>query len=229
MGTIERIDARLCQYHKENFSSSKYVDNNGIGKFQKFCDDNGYDSEAVRDELAADADIEDCQLVEFDDNFPCKLKHPDDKKKEIFNLQKGCLEGNVGTEKKESIQANPSQQTIQAQNQLQAEIDLSAQDKQVITYPFIKKKAKELEDINETYSLGDTRYYLQPGLGETNYANKDSACFLLFETITKMFDFNPLFCWLHDHTKQPLGPVIFSIKDDEKGRYYEDDRVIACA
>eukprot|EP01083_Nonionella_stella_P296020 1005766_1 len=73
---IEKIDEGLKKYYK---SLGKEYDK----LFSNYCDDNGFDEDALEEELQVDPS--DCLLVDFDDNFPFK-KQPTDKVRFIFDL-----------------------------------------------------------------------------------------------------------------------------------------------
>lgn len=64
----QQIDQGLASYYELN--NVEYY-NDGTGKFGQWCQDNGYDSDMLYDELNQDAS--DCALVDFDEYFPSKF------------------------------------------------------------------------------------------------------------------------------------------------------------
>ncbi|MEM7361922.1 MAG: hypothetical protein AAF335_02825 [Bacteroidota bacterium] len=91
---ITTIEHRLEAYYRSQGVS--YYDNNGKGKFGDFCENNGFDDDAVKDEL--ESDFNDCLLVDFDKKFPGTEGQPD-KVEYIYNMIKGVKPQN---KKKES-------------------------------------------------------------------------------------------------------------------------------
>ncbi len=80
---IQQIDELLKVYYELNHKHD-YLDENGIGRFKSYCDDNGFDDDSLLDEFS---DADDCMLTGFDDTFTC----PDGTEKEslyLFNLLK---------------------------------------------------------------------------------------------------------------------------------------------
>eukprot|EP01084_Bolivina_argentea_P131944 232843_1 len=86
----KQIDIGLSKYYKDK--EIEYFDNDGIGKFMEWCDVNGYDTEAIEDEL--EQEPIDCALVEFDQNFPT-TKINDNKTNEIFNIIKNIFQSQL--------------------------------------------------------------------------------------------------------------------------------------
>eukprot|EP01084_Bolivina_argentea_P150829 263350_1 len=80
---IQQIDECLSRYY-ESFKRKDYV-KNGVGKFQLYCDENGFSNADIDEELN---NARDCTLVDMDDNFPLQIGTLDgDKKNEaIFNI-----------------------------------------------------------------------------------------------------------------------------------------------
>ena len=66
IGNKEQIDIGLSRYYAHK--SIQYFNNDGIGKFMEWCDDNGYDDDNIAFELQQDP--QDFILHEFDDDFP---------------------------------------------------------------------------------------------------------------------------------------------------------------
>eukprot|EP01083_Nonionella_stella_P211220 763941_1 len=64
---IKQIDAALQKYYI-SLNRRDYLDANGNGKFLIHCEDNGFDDDAIEEELQADP--EECMVIDFDDNFP---------------------------------------------------------------------------------------------------------------------------------------------------------------
>eukprot|EP01084_Bolivina_argentea_P236583 397759_1 len=65
---IAKIDKELENYYKL-LGRDNYIDDDGIGKFIAFTQDNGFESDDIREELEVE-DPEDSMLIDFDDNFP---------------------------------------------------------------------------------------------------------------------------------------------------------------
>ena len=65
--TIQKMDEALGRYYKLK-GRTDYFNEQGIGIFAEFCDDNGMDDEAVDGEFEENADIAGCILLEFDDD-----------------------------------------------------------------------------------------------------------------------------------------------------------------
>eukprot|EP01083_Nonionella_stella_P066671 175797_1 len=68
---IDRIDQGLATYYWSN--GAKYY-NDGIGKFKSYCEEYGFDDDAVEEELSLFAPT-DCMLVEFDSDCSRTLDH----------------------------------------------------------------------------------------------------------------------------------------------------------
>ena len=84
MSTAKRICDVIGGYFQFK-QQDGYYDENNVGEFEKWADDNGYDTEMIEDELGGDAD--DCTMLDFIDDFPTHLE--DDHKNEfIFNMLK---------------------------------------------------------------------------------------------------------------------------------------------
>lgn len=60
------MDKGLEEYYKS--IEVNYFNDEGVGKFWEFCDENGFDDEDLEEEL--ENDPEDCMILEFDENFP---------------------------------------------------------------------------------------------------------------------------------------------------------------
>eukprot|EP00483_Globobulimina_turgida_P012264 UN12286 len=65
MSIIDQIDRVLEEYYK-SFKRNDYKNADGIGKFKKYCDDNGFEENDISEEMKAPPD--DCMLVDFDKN-----------------------------------------------------------------------------------------------------------------------------------------------------------------
>ena len=84
--TITRqIDRGLRRYYAHK--NIPYENEQGISKFITWLDENGYDSEVIKEEFKQSPD--EAAIVEFDDNFPTD-KTGYDKEEEIFQLLKQC-------------------------------------------------------------------------------------------------------------------------------------------
>eukprot|EP01084_Bolivina_argentea_P264247 447557_1 len=87
---IEQIDEGLCEYYKLK-GQLDYLDEHGVGKFKKWCQDQGYDSNLVDDEL--NGPMDECMFINFDRNFPIDDQKQDNSI-EIFNIIKKCFQKN---------------------------------------------------------------------------------------------------------------------------------------
>lgn len=85
---VQSIDRVMRDYYKFQ-STPGYDDEDGVGLFVKFAEDNGYGTEEIQDELEADdpeeSTLADC--IEIDD-FPSTLKEDRLKRHYIFQLIK---------------------------------------------------------------------------------------------------------------------------------------------
>eukprot|EP01084_Bolivina_argentea_P072964 132432_1 len=90
MSLIERIDKALHLYYK-HYQRSDYISSeNNNGKFQIFCEENGFEDDDVETELQALPD--ECMLVEFDDTFPLlrSIINPKEKISKIHEILNYC-------------------------------------------------------------------------------------------------------------------------------------------
>eukprot|EP01083_Nonionella_stella_P303936 1054000_1 len=66
---IARIDDGLSDYYqKQQIDYFVEGGRNYIGKFMKFCEENGFDDDTVKNEK--DSSVEECLLLDFDPKFP---------------------------------------------------------------------------------------------------------------------------------------------------------------
>ena len=73
MKTIERMDKGLHVFYTSQNLNGAYLNNDGVGKFQAFCDEQSYGTDDVREELAEEEEkYNNCGVLEFDQNFPHK-------------------------------------------------------------------------------------------------------------------------------------------------------------
>eukprot|EP01084_Bolivina_argentea_P084419 152672_1 len=94
MSLINKIDQALDEYYKQ-LKRNDYRNDDGIGKFHQYVEDNGFDSDAIKEELHDEESI----LVDFDKDFPCMkaMKNESEKKKEILSiLQKAAAGQAIG-------------------------------------------------------------------------------------------------------------------------------------
>ena len=66
---ISYIDSGLAAFYYKKGLGLRYVNSDGVGLFAAFCTNNDFDEEAVIDELDPQNKTE-CQIVEFDPEFP---------------------------------------------------------------------------------------------------------------------------------------------------------------
>ncbi|MEM7362193.1 MAG: hypothetical protein AAF335_04250 [Bacteroidota bacterium] len=81
----DKIDHGLNIYYQSK-EIYDYFDDNGKGKFSKFCQEDGFDTETIEEEFKGN--IEDCSLLDFDDNFPLPKNNTSDQRTLIFNFIK---------------------------------------------------------------------------------------------------------------------------------------------
>ena len=71
-----------------------YYNKNKLGKFAKFCIDDGWNPDDIKEELL-NTNVEDCGLLEFDDNFPISKKFDSNaKRNEILRILRYCYKYN---------------------------------------------------------------------------------------------------------------------------------------
>eukprot|EP01084_Bolivina_argentea_P314184 544177_1 len=89
MSKVQQIDKALGRYYK-NLGVDNYFNEDGIGKFQAWCDDNGFDDEGVNDEF--NENPSDCTIIDFDENFPLRNKTNDETEtaQQIINIIQQC-------------------------------------------------------------------------------------------------------------------------------------------
>eukprot|EP01084_Bolivina_argentea_P175120 303308_1 len=91
MDGFQKIDRGLKIYY-EQLGRHDYENDDKIGMFLAYCNDNGLDLEDIEDELSVE-DPADCMYVEFDiDNFPFEttIETDEQKPKIIFEIIKQC-------------------------------------------------------------------------------------------------------------------------------------------
>eukprot|EP01084_Bolivina_argentea_P281256 481197_1 len=87
---IKQTDQGMSRYYMQRGRNDYFDD--GKGKFEEYCEANGFDDEDVADELAAGA--QECMLVDFDEDFPfnsnIKNKKQKIKNQFIYNIISTC-------------------------------------------------------------------------------------------------------------------------------------------
>ena len=83
--TIKRIDNGLRRYY--GHKNIPYENEEGIGKFMAWVDENGYNTEAIEEELRIGPD--EAAIVDFDDDFPTD-NIGDETNKQIFGIIAAC-------------------------------------------------------------------------------------------------------------------------------------------
>eukprot|EP01084_Bolivina_argentea_P147507 258062_1 len=126
---IQQIDQGLSRYYKLH-NINDYFNNDERGKFEEFCDENGFDDNDVKEEL--DQDIDDCCLTDFDDDFPIN-DVTNDKNQIIFDVIKQCL----------------NDEYAYSNNKQHASFTLQQQD---FTIPKLKNNIYSTEDNSEDES-----------------------------------------------------------------------------
>ena len=84
--TLRLMDKALARYYKQH--DCEYLDEDGIGKIEKWAEDNGFDTDGVEDELF-EQEPDQSQLLLFDTDFPSK-KGQQLSAIEIINILKRC-------------------------------------------------------------------------------------------------------------------------------------------
>eukprot|EP01083_Nonionella_stella_P304286 1056697_1 len=87
---MKQIDDALGRYYAMN--KTKYYDDDKIGKFYSYCNENGLDDDATIDEEFEQDDPEESLLVDFDDNFPGIDPNDANKSLKILKILKNCRE-----------------------------------------------------------------------------------------------------------------------------------------
>eukprot|EP01084_Bolivina_argentea_P061418 112241_1 len=95
MSSVKKIDKALYLYYKTQITDYKQEDyfQDNVGKFEIFCQDNGFEDNDVGEELRS-GDADDCVLLDFDDHFPLP-ENITDKNSAIYKILKHCLEYGV--------------------------------------------------------------------------------------------------------------------------------------
>ena len=92
IGDIEKAMEGYYDYHNQTYT----------GQFREYCEDNGYDTDTIRDELINDNC--DTDLIEFDDDFPLPIHVKTTHKAEyIYNQLKLFYENPSITYPKEKV------------------------------------------------------------------------------------------------------------------------------
>lgn len=90
MSAFQKIDSALGDYYKA-LGEYDYFDNDGIGKFLRFCNEQEFDEKEIDEELS---DIQNCGYIDFDSDFPFTApiwqQNDSVKQKEIFKIIKHC-------------------------------------------------------------------------------------------------------------------------------------------
>eukprot|EP01083_Nonionella_stella_P021940 60706_1 len=89
MTSFQKIDSALGQYYQE-FGAYDYFDNDGFGKFWRFCKDEEFDPTEVDQELATDNES-DCGYLDFDTDFPFRNEpNESEKRTQMFRILQHC-------------------------------------------------------------------------------------------------------------------------------------------
>ena len=81
--STKQVDKGLERYY--GHKNTDYLDDEGVGKFAQWCEENGYDTDTIAEEF--NYPPEDTSIVEYDDNFPSN-KIGQEKIQHIFNIFK---------------------------------------------------------------------------------------------------------------------------------------------
>eukprot|EP01084_Bolivina_argentea_P199751 341733_1 len=92
MSSFQQIDTALGLYY-QGLCEYDYFDNNGIGKFLNYCQEQGFEYDDIGDELA-DGNEENCGYLEFDTDFPFTApnlnKNATEQRLEKFRVLQHC-------------------------------------------------------------------------------------------------------------------------------------------
>ena len=101
--STKQIDQGLENYY--NQKGVRYLNDKGIGKFAEWADENGYDSDTIKEDLDM-IDPGDSSIIEFDDNFPTD-KEGDERLEEIFRVLQICWKTPMAFEHSSDIHLEP--------------------------------------------------------------------------------------------------------------------------
>eukprot|EP01084_Bolivina_argentea_P314185 544180_1 len=89
MSKVQQIDKALGRYY-QTLGADSYFNEDGIGIFQAWCDDNGFDDDAVNDEF--NENPSECSIIDFDENFPLQNDTTDETKRaqQIIKIIQQC-------------------------------------------------------------------------------------------------------------------------------------------
>ena len=90
LNMIDQVDRALARYYFKQ-DRNDYFDENGVGIFKLFCEENGFDADVIEEEL--DNDPSECMLIDVDEEFPFP-KPPMDRDKAIYDVLKRCFQVN---------------------------------------------------------------------------------------------------------------------------------------
>eukprot|EP01084_Bolivina_argentea_P035080 65057_1 len=82
LSRIKQTNESLSKYYK--LHNRRYYDNDGIGKFEKWADDNGFDSDGIEEEFAME--FMESSLLDMDEEFPPKNLKP----KQVIDILRKC-------------------------------------------------------------------------------------------------------------------------------------------
>ena len=90
--SIAQIDKALREYYKALGKEEQYIQDDGRGLMEYFCDENGVDEEGLKDEM--NVDPADCMLLDFDNDFPTKEQIDNDEQRQeyVFKILKQCYD-----------------------------------------------------------------------------------------------------------------------------------------
>merc|ERR1719361_2488849 len=90
---MKQVNDGLERYYRHK--GVNYKDEDGEGKFEKWCEENGYDTDMIQEEL--DAGYDECIFIEFDEEFP--LTQPDNeenkKRMQIIKIIEYCWDNDA--------------------------------------------------------------------------------------------------------------------------------------
>eukprot|EP01084_Bolivina_argentea_P235586 396395_1 len=104
---IDKIDEGLEQYYI-HFNRNDYKDEEGIGKFKAYAEEEGFDDNGVQDDLNQ-TDPDECMVIDFDADFPLKTQINDENKRaqEILRILKYiCVNGSYPIKMVQSVKVD---------------------------------------------------------------------------------------------------------------------------
>lgn len=144
---IKTIDKELAIYYRQHHRDNYYDDESGLGVFEKFCQDNGFqDDDAIKDEL----NLNDPSQSQFDiDDFPFPKIMIYDKNTFIYHILLKCKNGDFTNHEKANKEM---MEKLKIKNKSMVKLNTVVESKQngKIEYPLgvdLKDHNNEMVDI----------------------------------------------------------------------------------